>query len=56
MWPLDKGENRHGQNLEEHAPAEVEKPKLTFKSLGEAAKSKDKKKAEELYIIIKSTR
>jgi hypothetical protein len=59
MWPLDKTENRHGENLENNATVSVEKrPDLKFKGLGEATTSKDAKKtkAKLLRVMIKSTR
>ena len=58
MWPLDKTENRHGQNLEEKADVSVTgRPTLKFKGMLEAATSKDPKKAKKgLRVMIKSTK
>ena len=56
MWPLDKTENRHGENMHQKAQAEVLKPKLKFTKLEDAVDSTNKKKSKVLYIMIKSTR
>ena len=59
MWPLDKTENRHGENLENVAAVSVEKrPDLKFKGLAEASTSKDAKKSKRklLRVMIKSTK
>ena len=59
MWPLDKTENRHGENLENKADVEVSgRPDLKFKGLLAATQSKDKKKTNRskgLRVMIKST-
>ena len=56
MWPLDKTENRHGENMHQKAQAEVLKPKLKYTKLEDAVDSTNKKKSKVLYIMIKSTR
>lgn len=57
MWPLDKTENRHGENLRTRAEAEVEKPQhISFTNLEDVVKSKDKNKNKQgIYIMIKKT-
>lgn len=61
MWPLDKTENRHGENLETKADVEVAgQPKLKFKGLGAAltafeSKGSKKNKSKSLRVLIKST-
>lgn len=59
MWPLDKTENRHGENLETKADVEVPgRPDLKFKGLLAATQSKDKKKSNRskgLRVMVKST-
>jgi hypothetical protein len=58
MWPLDKHENRHGQNLRTKAPAEVGEGELEFSNLEAVMNSteKHKTKAKEIYIMIKRTK
>jgi hypothetical protein len=60
MWPLDKTENRHGENLEMNADVSVEgRPTLKFKGLLEASNSTDSKKTKRkngLRVMIKSTK
>ncbi len=58
MWPLDKTENRHGENLEQSADAEVAGGKLKFKGLAAANTSTDPKKTKKptLRVMIKSTK
>jgi hypothetical protein len=56
MWPLDKTENRHGENLHQKAKCEVVDPKLPFANLEAAVSSTNAKKAKTLYLMIKRTR
>lgn len=59
MWPLDKTENRHGENLENNATVTVDKrPDLKFKGLLEASSSTDTKKSKRklMRVMIKSTK
>jgi len=59
MWPLDKTENRHGQNLETNADVSVSgRPTFKFKGLLAANTSADAKKSKRkagLRLMIKST-
>jgi hypothetical protein len=59
MWPLDKTENRHGENLEQKADVMVPgRPTLKFKGLLAAESSKDSKKSKRkggLRLMVKST-
>jgi hypothetical protein len=56
MWPLDKKENRHGQNLHQQAKVAVASPPPSFSNLEDAVSSKDPNKADTLYLMIKRTR
>jgi hypothetical protein len=58
MWPLDKTENRHGQNLEMKAGVTVSGRTLKFSGLKAAESSTDSKKSKRkagLRVMIKST-
>ncbi|MCK9688554.1 hypothetical protein [Scleromatobacter humisilvae] len=59
MWPLDKGENRHGLSLEKNCETTVEgRSDLKFKGIGNAARSKDakrEKRSQGLRVMIKGT-
>jgi hypothetical protein len=56
MWPLDKGENRHGEHLLGTAVEIPGKKNAKEKTLELAANSTDKNKAKDLWVMIKSTK